>query len=187
MLRPHWKDAILSLKGKESAVDNLIMLPEWPGLLSRWTKEILEMPVGQNGKMLRKHSENWHSQICVLRFVRFLRNLKLLYLYCNIKWLVLAIIWDIQIFCYASHNIDENPQLYVVFSFSSTERVFFMFISDAFFSRLLVSISKYLTYLLVFIHYELIFLYKFSFIYYLLPTFYISINTDWNSTHRTGV
>lgn len=185
MLRSHPKDAILSLKGQESAVDNLIMLSEWPGLLSWWTKEIPEVSVSQKGKRLRKRSENWHTWICILRFVRFLRNLKLLYLY-YIKRFVLAIIWDIRIFCYTSHNIDENAQLHVVFSFSSMEGVLSMFIEmlsfpDSWYPHLNI------LYIFQFAYIMSYFLCKFIFIYYFLPTFYISINIDWNFIHRIQV
>ena len=147
------------------------------------------MPVGHNDRILGKSIlKNWHSYICVLWFVRFLRNLKLVYLCHGIKWVsvgyylkhLIKYFVTLPIILMKTHNHmwysllgakkEYSSYLYQMLSFTQTVGIY---------------MPKYILSRLHTLWVN--FFYKYVFIYYWLPTFSVFINTDCNSIYRTGV
>lgn len=151
MLKPHSEDTILSLKGQESSVEHLLMLFTW----CCQCQGCLDYPQGEQRSSWKCQwvmmARCWGSVLktgihrCVCSILLDLSEIWNCFIPVVISnGLCWVFFWNIQIFCYTSNNVDENPQPCVVFSFRSKEGVFFRFISEPFFSRLLVPKFKYL-------------------------------------------
>lgn len=174
----HIQRMLYLVSRQESAVDHLITVFTW----CCQCQGSLDCPPGERKRSWKRQwvmmARYWGNILKIgihrcMYSVRFFRNLKLLYLCHNIKWFVLGIIWDIQIFCYTSTNIDGNPQLYVYFLLGAREGILHIYIRCFLSPRLLVFMSKYFTYLPGCIHYELIFC--INAFYILLVTYFLCL------------